>query len=88
MVNYNISIPDKFNIQRQQPIRHIGFGTGIHACICIGAALSRLELQSMLQVLLDLRLNFKPGDEDWWEPAVCPMMFGPDACKIILSGRR
>lgn len=78
--------PDKFNIQRQQPIRHVGFGAGIHACI--GAALSRLELQSMLQALLDLRLNFMPGDEDWWEPVVCPMMFGPDACSIILSGRR
>lgn len=78
--------PDAFNIQRQQPICHIGFGAGIHACI--GAALSRLELQLMLQVLLDLRLNFKPGGEDWWEPAVCPMMFGPDACKLILSGRK
>ena len=77
---------DKFNIRRQQPIRHIGFGAGIHACI--GAALSRLELQSMLQVLLDLRLNFRPGGEDWWDPVVCPMMFGPDTCKIILSGRK
>ncbi len=88
-----IEHPDQWRLLEQdhslinpQPIRHIGFGAGIHACI--GAALSRLELQSMLQVLLDLRLNFKPGDEDWWEPVVCPMMFGPDACKIILSGRK
>ena len=78
--------PGKFNIQRQQPIRHIGFGAGIHACI--GAALSRLQLQTMLQVLLELELKFNQGGEDWWEPVVCPMMFGPDACRIILSGRK
>jgi cytochrome P450 len=78
--------PDTFNIRREQPIRHIGFGAGIHACI--GAALSRLEVQSMLQVLLELRLDFRQAEEDWWEPAVCPMMFGPDACNITLHGNK
>ena len=54
--------PDTFDLTRD-PNRHLAFGTGVHSCI--GAPLSRLELQMGLDALIehlpDLRLA--PGFE-------------------------
>ncbi|MGH9004938.1 MAG: cytochrome P450, partial [Acidimicrobiia bacterium] len=44
------SDPDTFDITRD-PNRHMAFGTGVHTCI--GAPLSRLELQMGLSALID-----------------------------------
>ena len=72
----------QFLINRKPPIRHLGFGTGIHACIA--ARLGRLELKVMLQELLKSNCSFEPARDCWWEPIICPMMFGPDACWLNL----
>ena len=72
----------QFLINREPPIRHLGFGTGIHSCI--GSGLGRLELKVMLQELLKSNCSFEPADDSWWEPNIYPMMFGPDACRLIL----
>jgi cytochrome P450 len=51
--------PDTFDITRD-PNRHMAFGTGVHACI--GAPLSRLELQMGLTALIDQLPNLRLAD--------------------------
>ncbi|XXT17512.1 cytochrome P450 [Sorangium sp. So ce429] len=41
--------PDKFNIHRENPNRHFGFGYGVH--FCVGAPLARIEGRIALEVL-------------------------------------
>ncbi|MGH9035002.1 MAG: cytochrome P450, partial [Acidimicrobiia bacterium] len=48
--------PDTFDITRD-PNRHMAFGTGVHACI--GAPLSRLELQMGLSALVERLPNLR-----------------------------
>ena len=48
--------PDTFDITRD-PNRHLAFGTGVHSCI--GAPLSRLELQMGLTALIDQLPNLR-----------------------------
>lgn len=54
--------PDVFSLDRATPPDHVAFGYGAH--LCLGAALSRLELQTVLQVLTtslpDLELEAFP----------------------------
>jgi cytochrome P450 len=42
--------PDRFDIHRTNPGKHIAFGYGIHHCL--GAALARMEIRIMLETLL------------------------------------
>jgi cytochrome P450 len=56
--------PDVFDPTRQSPAKHVSFGLGMH--YCLGAALSRLEGQRALPMLLrrfpNLALAGDPGD--------------------------
>ena len=41
--------PDEFDVGRQNPAQHIGFGGGIH--VCIGAPLARVELEASVDAI-------------------------------------
>lgn len=53
--------PDVFDIHRQEREPHLTFGFGPHACI--GAALARYELTTLLDVFLDRIHNIRVVDE-------------------------
>ena len=42
--------PDRFDIDREEPLRHVGFGHGSH--FCLGAQLARLEARAAIGALL------------------------------------
>ncbi len=69
------SEPDRYDVTRSNASRHIGFGSGIHACV--GSPLARMEGQAALQEIAarlpELELAQPPfyrGD---------PILRGPDA---------
>ena len=58
------SEPNRFDIRRS-PNRHIAFGYGIH--FCIGAPLSRVEGQVVLQTVLDRLPDIQLGGTPVWD---------------------
>ena len=48
--------PDKVDLTRGSPKRHLAFGHGIH--FCVGAALARIEARAVLTELLEQTRNF------------------------------
>ncbi|MBO0775163.1 MAG: cytochrome P450 [Actinobacteria bacterium] len=52
--------PDRFDIRRRA-VGHVGFGYGIHACV--GAALSRLEAEALLQAMARRVETLEPAGE-------------------------
>ncbi|MFT7500505.1 MAG: cytochrome P450 [Rheinheimera aquimaris] len=59
--------PDKFDIYRSDPKRHMSFGHGIHTCV--GAALARLELTIAFETLIETfdKFDCPPDDQLAWE---------------------
>jgi cytochrome P450 len=53
--------PDAFMIERAQPVRHIGWGAGVHRCL--GMQLARLELRVVIEEVLRALPEFRiaPG---------------------------
>jgi cytochrome P450 len=55
--------PDRFDVGRD-PNPHLAFGHGVHHCL--GASLARMEIGTMLEVLLDRCRGFEPvGPVEW-----------------------
>jgi cytochrome P450 len=48
--------PDRVDLTRESPKRHLAFGHGIH--FCVGAALARIEARAVLTELLEQTRNF------------------------------
>ncbi|MFI6685874.1 cytochrome P450 [Streptomyces sp. NPDC050485] len=55
--------PHAFRLDRK-PNRHLGFGTGPHHCL--GAALARIELRSLLVQLADQARSVRPASDPKW----------------------
>ncbi len=59
--------PERFDIYRERPQRHTGFGGGIH--LCLGLQLARAEGQIALERLFtrwpDLRVAQPKGEREW-----------------------
>jgi cytochrome P450 len=58
--------PDRVDLSRGSPKRHLAFGHGIH--FCVGAALARIEARAVLTALLEQTREFglDPGHEPQW----------------------
>lgn len=65
--------PERIDLHRQQPGKHLALGIGRHHCI--GAALARQELISAFSNLLSRLDNFAL-DKDYPEPEYIPSFFG------------
>jgi cytochrome P450 len=52
---------DQVRLEGRQPAAHLAFGMGLH--FCVGAALSRLELEIALNTLLDRFTNWRLADD-------------------------
>ena len=61
--------PEKLDLERKKPARHLAFGTGVHHCL--GAPLARRELWWAFKALIDRvdEMWFAPGRNDF---AVAP----------------
>jgi cytochrome P450 len=58
--------PDRVDLTRASPKRHLAFGHGIH--FCVGAALARIEARAVLTELLGQTQNFalRPDHDPQW----------------------
>jgi cytochrome P450 len=48
--------PDRIDLTRDSPKRHLAFGHGIH--FCVGAALARIEARAVLGAILEQTRDF------------------------------
>jgi cytochrome P450 len=56
---------DEFRVDRD-PTGHLAFGAGVH--ICVGHALARAEMMTVLRVLLDRLSSFELAGDPVWKP--------------------
>ncbi|MDG2304281.1 MAG: cytochrome P450 [Candidatus Binatia bacterium] len=78
---------ETFSLDRVDPEPHLSFGHGAH--LCVGAALSRMEVQEALDVFLD---RFAPGDLAHargfeFAHVPVPFLFGPQSVDVTLTPR-
>jgi cytochrome P450 len=80
--------PDEFRLDRAEPRAHLSFGHGPHACV--GASLARMEIQTALEVFVELvppgGLRTAPGFELRCMPT--PFLYGPESLAVELVPAR
>jgi cytochrome P450 len=78
--------PDEFLLDRSDARPHLSFGHGPHACV--GAGLARMEIQTALEVFVDLvapgTLRTPPGFELRQMPT--PFLYGPESLPVERVG--
>ena len=62
--------PDRIDLTRGSPKRHLAFGHGVH--FCVGAALARIEARAVLNELLEQTQNFAldPDHNPQWVDSI------------------
>ena len=74
--------PDEFRLDRKDPRPHLSFGYGPH--VCVGAGLARMEIQTALEVFVELvapgALRTPPGFELRHMPT--PFLYGPESLPV------
>jgi cytochrome P450 len=77
--------PDELRLDRVEPRPHLSFGHGPHACV--GASLARMEIQTALEVFVELvppgGLRTAPGFELRHMPT--PFLYGPESLAVELA---
>ncbi|RYD87419.1 MAG: cytochrome P450, partial [Sphingomonadales bacterium] len=74
--------PDRFDPEREQTARHVGFGQGSH--MCLGMHLARLQIEEAIHMCAQrIRSPRRAGEVKWrhflgiWGPASLPIEFEP-----------
>ena len=76
--------PETFDIERKDARSHLAFGKGIH--YCLGAALTRLELGIVLQLLTTRYPKLALGAERDYRYTANVVFRGPTALPVVLAG--
>jgi cytochrome P450 len=74
--------PDRFDIRREQPVRHLSFSGGAHTCA--GQHLAVSEMECAIEALFTRLEGISIGEIDWNEEAL--MFQGPRRMQIAWTG--
>ena len=79
--------PDRVDLTRGSPKRHLAFGHGIH--FCVGAALARIEARTVLTQLLEQTQDFTldPDHDPQWVDSLLVRRTRSSIC-TSLGGKR
>ncbi len=71
---------DRFDLHRESARKHVAFGHGVH--LCLGAELSRLEIDAALDRLLDRMPALHLVEPDAWDDLRSPLFSGPRSVRV------
>jgi cytochrome P450 len=72
---------DDFVLGRPSARRHFSFGHGVH--LCLGAELSRIEISTVLNALLDRLPGLRLAPDAEWRDVASPMFCGPQRVDVV-----
>jgi cytochrome P450 len=75
--------PERFDIERKDARTHLAFGKGIH--FCLGAALTRLEVAIVLDLLAERFPGLRLGDDRTYSYVPNVVFRGPRALHVVLA---
>ncbi|MEV6889530.1 cytochrome P450 [Kribbella sp. NPDC051137] len=71
---------DRFDLHRESARKHVAFGHGVH--LCLGAELSRLEIDAALDRLLDRMPDLRLAEPEAWDDLRNPLFSGPRSARV------
>ncbi|MFF0345162.1 cytochrome P450 [Kribbella sp. NPDC004875] len=71
---------DRFDLHRESARKHVAFGYGVH--LCLGAELSRLEIDAALDRLLDRMPGLHLVEPAAWDDLRNPLFSGPRSARV------